>query len=118
MVYERISRIRDIGTDLVRIPLRMLSDEQRYRAVRRLVIHNARLNDLLNRFMIVWLDVPGVSPDMETMQFGLFDAYSPRYNHTHARSEVAGGFEELGFRDVRVLDLSKGAVRARGVRPA
>jgi hypothetical protein len=52
----------------------------------------------------------------ETIQFGLYDAYSPRYNWLHSREEVAGWFRDAGFPDPTVIDSPLGAVEVRGVR--
>ena len=54
---------------------------------------------------------------MQTLQFGLFDAYSPRYNHLHTSPEVEGWFREAGFEQVTTVGTG-GSVRVRGVRKA
>jgi 2-polyprenyl-3-methyl-5-hydroxy-6-metoxy-1,4-benzoquinol methylase len=117
MVYEAESRLREHGTRAVRFIMRRLSDEQRYRACRLLVIRNALLARALSPFLMVSY-LGGDSPlDTATAQFGLFDAYSPRWNHVHTRQEVAGWFDEAGFEDVTVLP-TPGAVRVRGSKAA
>jgi hypothetical protein len=84
---------------------------------RYLVVRNRWLAALLRRFLIVSFYDPDVSPiDLKTMQFGLYDAYSPRYNHLHRRDEVASWFRTSGFTDVVVLDSPLGAVKVRGTR--
>ncbi len=65
--------------------------------------------------MVEYLD-PESGVDAETLQFGLFDAYSPRYNHLHTGPEVAGWFTEAGFGDVQIVPLPAGSVRVRGIK--
>jgi hypothetical protein len=95
-----------------------LPDETRYRFCRRLVFRNRRLFALASQLATVsLLDPAHPELDAKTPQFGLYDAYSPRYNHLHRRDEVAGWFREAGFRDITVLDTPPGAaVKVRGVR--
>jgi 2-polyprenyl-3-methyl-5-hydroxy-6-metoxy-1,4-benzoquinol methylase len=116
MVYERGSRLCAAGTDLLRHVLRRLPDEQRYRACRLLVTRNPWVYRLLGPFVIASYLGPDTTIDAQTAQFGLFDAYSPRWNHLHTVDEVAGWFHERGFEDVKPVDLP-GAVRVRGRRP-
>ena len=118
MIYEHTRPVRLFGTNLLRRLMRRFSDERRYRACRRLVIRNRTLARLLDPFlMIAYADPRTVSEDTETLQFGLFDAYSPRYNHTHSRDEVVGWFEQAGFEDVTVVDAHE-TVKVRGVAAA
>ena len=122
MVYEaqRASVIR--GTEVLRSLMRRLPDDRRYDACRRLVIDTDRhpwLYDLLSRYLMVAAHRTGASQEeIDTYQFGLFDAYSPRFNHVHTAEEVVGWFRDHGFTDIAVVDGSAGAVRVRGVRPA
>jgi 2-polyprenyl-3-methyl-5-hydroxy-6-metoxy-1,4-benzoquinol methylase len=116
MVYERVRRLRLLGTEAVRQVLRRLPDEQRYKACGRLVIENRTLARVLDPVMTVApYDPKTAEVDAKTLQFGLYDAYSPRYNHTHTREEVAGWFEQAGFEDVTVVD-AYASVKVRGVR--
>ena len=117
MVYERHSPVRFFFTDLLRRFMRRLSDKQRYRACRYLVIASPTIARLVAPFLMIARYTPGSGIDVRTLQFGLFDAYSPRYNHLHSRDEVRGWFEQAGFIDVEVLDTGTGSVKARGRRP-
>jgi len=118
MVYERYSSVRRLGTEALRMVLRRLSDERRYRFCRHLVVESPKLAALLSPFLMIAHYDRGSAPvDRASMQFGLFDAYSPRYNHVHSRAEVAGWFEAAGFGDVTVLDTPPGSqVKVRGKR--
>jgi 2-polyprenyl-3-methyl-5-hydroxy-6-metoxy-1,4-benzoquinol methylase/glycosyltransferase involved in cell wall biosynthesis len=119
MVYEKQPSLRWYGTESLRFVLRQLSDEQRYAFCRHLVLnarHPYRFAALSRLFMVAAYD-PLTSPvDPETYQFGLFDAYSPKYNHVHTREEVATWFRESGFEPVTVVDSVPGAVKVRGVK--
>lgn len=133
MVYERRSPLKVVGTELLRMVLRRLSPEARYRACGRLVIKNRLLFQLLRGF-VECIPVRKLSEalDAETTQFGLYDWYSPRYNHLHSVEEVRGWFREAGFEDLRLaspvkytrpLDVLRfgecgGSVRLRGLRQA
>jgi SAM-dependent methyltransferase len=117
MVYEVGSKLREHGTNALRFLMRRLSDEQRYRACRLLVIRNPYLAQLLSPFFIVTHLGPDSPIDVSTAQFGLFDAYSPRWNHLHSTDEVVGWFEAAGLEDVKALS-TPGAVRVRGRKPA
>jgi SAM-dependent methyltransferase len=115
MVYEQGSRLREAGTDALRFVLRRLSDERRYRACRYLILRPS-LAGLLSPFLIVAY-APEDPAKVSTIQFGLFDAYSPRWNYLHTTDEVTGWFRDDGFEDVVPLS-SPGAVRVRGRVPA
>jgi 2-polyprenyl-3-methyl-5-hydroxy-6-metoxy-1,4-benzoquinol methylase len=115
MVYERRSPVMFFFTDLVRFFMRRLSDERRYRACRRLIVHNRLLALVLGRFLMISYRQPDSPIDEETLQFGLFDAYSPQYNHLHTHAEVRRWFEDAGFEQITSLD-SSGSVKVRGVR--
>ena len=119
MVYEQHSRLRQAGTNALRAILRRFSDERRYRLCRHLVIRNRVLaRALMPFFMLAHYDPATAEVDQRSMQFGLFDAYSPRYNHLHGRAEVVGWFREHGFVDVGVLDTPPGTtVKVRGTKP-
>jgi SAM-dependent methyltransferase len=121
MVYPPAPYLQGPGTDLLRAGMRRLSDEQRYKACRHLVIHNRYLAFALGGvLMVAYYDPknPNQEIDPETMQFGLFDAYSPRWNHRHGSAEVVSWFRDEGFREVTVVDPGTGNVRVRGQRPA
>ena len=115
MVYERHSPVMFFFTNIVRFFMRRLSDEKRYQACKRLIVHNRLAALILGRFLMISYRAPGSPIDEQTLQFGLFDAYSPRYNHLHTRAEVKGWFEEAGFEDVTALE-SPGSVKVRGTR--
>jgi 2-polyprenyl-3-methyl-5-hydroxy-6-metoxy-1,4-benzoquinol methylase len=115
MVYERRNRLMLAGTNLLRKVMRSLPDERRYELCRRLVVRNRYVALVLGRLiMIGYLDPNNPDLDAETIQFGLFDAYSPRYNHTHTTDEVVGWFREAGFEKIVALG-EPGGVRVRGV---
>ena len=117
MVYESVDRVRERGTNVLRTLLRRLPDDQRYRLCARLVLRKPLVYAYVNRLVTVALDDPAAHGlDRRTLQFGLFDAYSPRWNHVHSRDEVRGWFEQSGFEDVMVLPSPSGAVKVRGVR--
>jgi SAM-dependent methyltransferase len=120
MVYPRGPYLQGPGTDLLRIGMRRLSDERRYDLCKHLVIRNRHLALALGSVMMVGHHDPKNpgAPDPETQQFGLFDAYSPRWNHRHRVEEVVRWFREEGFREVAVVDPGTGNVRVRGQRPA
>jgi 2-polyprenyl-3-methyl-5-hydroxy-6-metoxy-1,4-benzoquinol methylase len=131
MVYERRSPLKVVGTELLRMVLRRLSPEVRYRACGRLVIKNRFLFQLLRGF-VECIPVCKLSEtlDAETAQFGLYDWYSPRYNRLHSVEEVRGWFREAGFEDLRLTSPVKyaspmdvlrfgecgGSIRLRGLR--
>lgn len=113
MVYELESRLRAAGTNGLRFFMRMLSDERRYRACRRLVVRSSLVARALSPFLMISYLPTDSKLDPATAQFGLFDAYSPRWNHVHTPDEVKGWFAVAGFEDVVVVD-KPGAVRVRG----
>jgi 2-polyprenyl-3-methyl-5-hydroxy-6-metoxy-1,4-benzoquinol methylase len=116
MVYERHSPVMFFFTDVLRWFMRRLSDERRYRACRLLVVRHRLLARLLAPFLMISHYDPSSGIDVKTLQFGLYDAYSPRYNHLHSRAEVRDWFREAGFVEIEVTDTPVGSVRARGVR--
>jgi 2-polyprenyl-3-methyl-5-hydroxy-6-metoxy-1,4-benzoquinol methylase len=116
MVYEQTSRIRELGTDILRAALRRMSPERRYRFCRHLIFRNPRIAFLLGRLLLVEHHTEDSPVEFSSVQFGLYDAYSPRYNHLHTRDEVVGWFARSGFTDITVIDSAPGAVKVRGVR--
>jgi glycosyltransferase involved in cell wall biosynthesis/SAM-dependent methyltransferase len=121
MVYEKGSRLMTAGKELLRFFLRRMSEDRRYAFCRHLVIDakHRRLATVLSRLLMIAVHDPKTSPvDPESYQFGLFDAYSPRYNFTHTRDEVRGWFRELGFTNITVVDSPHGAVKVRGTKPS
>lgn len=101
MVYERRNPMKVIGTELLRLIMRRLTPEARYRVCRRLVIQNRMLFQLL-RGVIACIPSTDLSEalDVETAQFGLYDWYSPRYNHLHRVQEVQSWFAAAGYEDL------------------
>jgi len=119
MVYERTAPVQLFFTNLLRRLMRRLPDEKRYAACRHLVIERPLVYRVVAPFLMVSLyDPEKPELDPKTMQFGLFDAYSPRYNHVHTVDEVKRWFEEAGFTDVTSIATSSQAVRVRGTRLA
>lgn len=103
MVYERRSPIKVAGTELLRAVLRRLPAELRYRLCGYLVIKNRMLFQLL-RGLIACVPIHLLREgfDIRSAQFGLYDWYSPRFNHLHSIGEVRAWFAEAGFDQVRV----------------
>jgi SAM-dependent methyltransferase len=101
MVYERRSPLRAAGTELLRMAMRRLSPETRYKWCGRLIIRNRLVFHLLRGFIEC---VPArdltETKDFDTVRFGLYDWYSPRYNHLHSVEEVRGWFSRAGCRDI------------------
>lgn len=131
MVYERRNPVKVIGTELLRIAMRRLSPEARYRLCGKLVIHNPLLFYLL-RGLITCVPAQDLSEslDAQTAQFGLYDWYSPRYNHLHTVEEIRRWFLEAGYEAVcltspikytRPLDVLRfgscgGTIKLRGTK--
>lgn len=131
MVYERRNPVKVAGTELLRRVLRKLSPERRYRACGGLVIKNRLLFQLV-RGVIACVPARDLSEtlDAQTAQFGLYDWYSPRYNHLHRVEEIRGWFKEAGYEDLclttpikyrRLLDILRfgecgGSISLRGRR--
>lgn len=116
MIYPPAPYLQGPGTDLLRMLMRRLSDERRYAACRRLVVRNPWLARALSLVaMNAYLGRDAEEDEIAAAQFGLFDAYSPRYNFRHSAAEVVGWFRDEGFREVVVVD-ARGNVRVRGVR--
>lgn len=101
MVYERRNPVKVLGTEVLRMALRRLSPDRRYRLCGALIIRH-RLWFHLLRGVIACIPASDLSPalDRDTAQFGLYDWYSPRYNHLHSVREVEGWFEQGGFDDL------------------
>jgi SAM-dependent methyltransferase len=120
MIYERHSLLRQAGTGVVRRILQRMSNEKRYRACKHLIIRNRFMWRAIVPFVTVaHYDPATTEVDESTLQFGLFDAYSPKFNHLHSRDEVAGWFRANGFTDVTVLDTPPGTtVKVRGTKAA
>jgi 2-polyprenyl-3-methyl-5-hydroxy-6-metoxy-1,4-benzoquinol methylase len=116
MVYEQTSRLREFGTNIVRRLLRGMSPERRYDFCRHLVIRNPQIAYRLGKLFIVQHYTEESPMEFSSVQFGLYDAYSPMYNHHHTRDEVSGWFRANGFSSVTVIDSPLGAVRVRGIR--
>jgi 2-polyprenyl-3-methyl-5-hydroxy-6-metoxy-1,4-benzoquinol methylase len=119
MVYERLAPVRLFFTNALRAVMRRLPDERRYRACRLLVIKNPLIARGVGAFVMASrYDSANPHLDRRTLQFGLFDAYSPRYNHVHSRTEVEGWFTDAGFEEIKVVESPPGAVKVRGKRVA
>jgi len=108
MVYERRNPVKVLGTEVLRMVMRRLTPEARYRWCGRLVISNRRVFQLV-RGLIACVPASDLSDtlDAEKAQFGLYDWYSPRYNHLHRVAEVCGWFHKAGFDDLRVTSPIK-----------
>ena len=131
MVYERRSPVKVLGTEMLRIMMRRLSPERRYRLCGRLVIRNRVLFHLLRGFIeCIPSHKLSETLDAETARFGLYDWYSPRYNHLHTVGEVQNWFRRAGYEDLgltspikytRALDVFRfgacgGSIKLRGRR--
>ncbi|MBA2506605.1 MAG: class I SAM-dependent methyltransferase [Thermoleophilaceae bacterium] len=115
MVYPPPPGIERFGTDLLRWFMRRMDDERRFELCRRLIVRNRTLSTVLSYLVLhAYLDPDNPELDEATAQFGLFDAYSPRYNFRHSKEEVAGWFWEEGFRDVTLIEGAP--TRVRGIR--
>lgn len=118
MVYEDMGDHVQKGTNILRWLMRRLPPQLRWRASRLLVLRSLALFRVLSPWLMVAYWNPVTSPaDFDSYRFGIYDAYSPRYNFVHTGDEVAGWFREAGFIDVERVPASAGAVRMRGVRP-
>ena len=131
MVYEKHNPVKFFFTNLIRRVLRMFSEERRYRICKWFVINNPILFRLLRDRIICSLNTKGDDPlEISTLQLGLYDAYSPVFNHLHSRQEVERWFREHRFeqicltkqvrfttkKDVRRFGECGGSVNMRGVR--
>jgi SAM-dependent methyltransferase len=112
MVYEWHNPVKFWLTDALRALLRRLPNEQRYRACRRLIIENPALYARIGRWLLCAAH-PGIDNEhaLTTVQLGLYDAYSPRYNHLHTRHEVLRWFSKYGFEEI---ELTQPVIHPRG----
>jgi len=109
----------------------MVSEERRYRICRWFVIQNPILFRLLGNRIICSFNTKGDDPlEISTHQLGLYDAYSPAFNHLHSHQEVETWFREYHFeqicltRPVRFINKKDitlngecgGSINMRGVR--
>ena len=131
MVYERRNPLKVMGIELLRIVLRKLPPDKRYQFCGRLVIHNRLLFHLVRGF-IACIPSRDLSEtlDAQTAQFGLYDWYSPRYNHLHRIEELRNWFDKAGYQDLcltstirytRPVDVFRfgacgGSIKVRGRR--
>ncbi|TLY28382.1 MAG: methyltransferase domain-containing protein [Nitrospirae bacterium] len=98
MVYEKQNIVKAFCTGLIRLLLQRFPEEQRYRLCRRLIFKNRRLSWVLKHLFICAYYSPGADAlEVSTIQLGLYDAYSPRYNHLHSSQEVFAWFGEQRF---------------------
>jgi len=119
MVYQRQNPMKGVVTNLLRRWLRRLPEAERYEACRRLIIHNRWTYRLMTRLVICTPYPESGDPlDLSTLQFGLYDAYSPVFNHLHRREEVEGWFRACQF-DQLMLTVNgerNVSINMRGVR--
>ncbi len=100
MLYEKYNPVKFLFTDIIRWYLRRLPEGRRYRACRSLLIKNRLLYSVLANLMICApYPESGDSLEVSTRQFGLYDAYSPLFNHLHTRQEVLSWFQEERFHE-------------------
>lgn len=98
MVYEWHNPPKIFCTNVVRWALRRFSEEQRYRLCGYFLISNPLLYQVLRPFFLcVRPPKGGNALDLSTLQFGLYDWYSPKFNHLHTHPEVRGWFQEHRF---------------------
>ena len=117
MVYEKDRLIREFFTEVLRRVLRRLPNNKRYEFCRFLVIRHRIAYLLIGWLFVASYYNPTTSEiDPKTMQFGLYDAYSPKYNYRHTRQEVVTWFRDAGFSDINVISTSSGAVKVQGVK--
>ena len=95
MVYEKHNPWKFVWTDMIRRFLHRFSEPRRYDLCRYLIIKNRFLYSWLSHF-IICAPYPkkGDSLEVSTIQYGLYDAYTPMYNFLHTRAEVTSWFEE------------------------
>lgn len=98
MVYEKHNPGKFFWTDLLRRCFRLVSEERRYQLCKFLVIRNRILLRILkDRIICSFLSKAANSSQISTLQLGLYDAYSPKFNHLHTRQEVQQWFHESQF---------------------
>jgi 2-polyprenyl-3-methyl-5-hydroxy-6-metoxy-1,4-benzoquinol methylase len=101
MVYEKHNPVKHACTNVVRRILRRFSEETRYRFCRHLIIWNPVAHLLLKHLLISETRYKVTDPlELSTKQLGLYDAYSPAFNHTHTQDEVSAWFAEHGFNEI------------------
>jgi 2-polyprenyl-3-methyl-5-hydroxy-6-metoxy-1,4-benzoquinol methylase len=105
MVYEKHNPWKFVWTDMIRRVLHRFPEPRRYDLCRHLIIKNRFLYCLLGHH-IICAPYPkrGDPLEVSTIQYGLYDAYTPMYNFLHTRVEVASWFEEHKFSQ---LELTK-----------
>lgn len=132
MVYEKNSPLRTTGTNVLRYFLRKMSDKERYQFCAKLIIRNGLLFVFLSHFLLLvnYEEAKKADIDLKQIQFGLYDAYSPRYNYQHTIKEVKSWFEKNNFREIELtkpikytkwLDIMAngqcgGAIHMRGIK--
>lgn len=131
MVYEKQNVVKAFCTGLIRLLLWRLPEERRYQMCQWFLIRNRRLAWALQHLCFsVYLDPAAESLERSTLQLGLYDAYSPRYNHRHTCQEVFGWFHDRGFEDTTLTQPIRfkdpvdvwlagecgGSIKVRGVR--
>jgi hypothetical protein len=131
MVYEKHNPWKFLWTDLLRWLLRRFSEERRYRLCKSLIIRNRRLCSYLGHMLICSYGPPSADAlQLSSIQLGLYDAYSPLYNHLHTREEVLDWFTEHRFdrltltrpvKYTRLMDVVRygecdGSINVRGIR--
>ena len=101
MVYERRNPPKNFCTNLVRWLLQRFPEERRYRLCRHFLIRNPLLYQVLRPFILCLRPPEDADAlDLSTMQFGLFDWYSPKFNHLHTQGEIRSWFHECRFDEV------------------
>jgi hypothetical protein len=130
-VYEKHNPWKFVWTDMIRRVLHRFPEHRRYQLCRRLIIKNRYLYSLLQRYIICAPYPPSGDPlEISTVHYGLYDAYTPKYNYLHTRSEVESWFKEHKFdellltKPVRFTDKKNvkwqgecgGSINMRGVR--
>jgi 2-polyprenyl-3-methyl-5-hydroxy-6-metoxy-1,4-benzoquinol methylase len=131
MVYEKHDPWKFLCTDFLRRILQRFPAPRRYDLCRHLIIKNRYLYFLLARHIICAKYPPSGDPlEISTLQYGLYDAYTPMYNFLHTRAEVSAWFHEHKFnqitltkpvrftrrRNVKLQGECGGSINMRGVR--
>ena len=131
MIYEKHNPWKFVWTDGIRRVLRLFPEAKRYRICRLFIIKNRWLFSFLkHRIICTFYPRNADSLDISTIQLGLYDAYSPIFNHLHTREEVASWFRDHHFaemtltkpvrftekKDVLHYGECGGSVNMRGIR--
>lgn len=131
MVYEKHHPWKFACTNFLRRILQRFPEQRRYDLCRHLIIKNRFLYLLLARHIICAKYPPNGDPlEISTLQYGLYDAYTPMYNFLHTRAEVSAWFEEHKFaeitltkpvrftrgRKIKLQGECEGSINMRGVR--